>query len=165
MKEYLKNYQEVMEDLSVTRSGLSGEEAKKRLEKNGKNKLREAKPDGIIKRFVKQIAEPMTIILIIAALIAGVMAVYEREFPADVIIIMAVVVINAVLGVIQESKAEKSISALAEMTAATSLVIRDGHTQSIPSEELVVGDIIILEAGAAVPADARIIECASMKIE
>ncbi len=165
MKEYLKDYQEVMKELSVSENGLSKEEAEKRLSENGRNKLREAKTDGIFKRFLKQIAEPMTIILIIAAVIAGVMAVYENEFPADVIIIMAVVIINAVLGVVQESKAEKSISALQEMTAATSIVIRDGRTQTVPSEELVVGDIIILEAGAAVPADARIIECASLKVE
>lgn len=165
MKEYLRDYQEVMRDLSVSESGLSKEEAVTRLSKNGRNKLREAKTDGIVKRFFKQLAEPMTIILIVAALIAGVMAAYEREFPADVIIIMAVVVINAVLGVLQESKAEKSISALQEMTAATSLVIRDGRTQTVPSEELVVGDVIILEAGSAVPADARIIECASLKVE
>ncbi len=165
MNEYLKDYQEVMQELSVSENGLAKEEAEKRLSENGRNRLREAKSDGILKRFFKQLAEPMTIILIVAAVIAGVMAVYENEFPADVIIIMAVVVINAVLGVVQESKAEKSITALQEMSAATSIVIRDGRTQTVPSEELVVGDIIVLEAGAAVPADARIIECASLKVE
>ncbi|MBQ2249491.1 MAG: cation-translocating P-type ATPase, partial [Clostridia bacterium] len=87
------------------------------------------------------------------------------EFPADVVIIMAVVLINAILGVFQESKAEKAIEALQEMSKAQSKVLRDGHQISIPSEDLVVGDVIILEAGDAVPADARIIECASMKIE
>ncbi len=165
MKEYVKDYGEVMKELSVSENGLSGKEAARRLLKNGRNKLREEKGDGIIKRFLKQLAEPMTIILIIAAAIAGIMAVYENEFPADVIIIMAVVIINAVLGVVQESKAEKSIAALQEMSAATSKVIRGGHYMIIPSEELVVGDIIILEAGDAVPADARLIECASLKIE
>ncbi len=165
MKAYLKEYSEVMKTLGASEAGLSGDEAAKRLSENGKNKLREGKSDGVIKRFFKQLAEPMTIILIIAALIAAVMAVYEKEFPADVIIIMAVVIINAVLGVVQESKAEKSIAALQEMSAATSKVMRDGKYMVIPSEELVTGDIIILEAGDAVPADARIIECASLKIE
>ena len=107
----------------------------------------------------------MIIILIVAAVISGITAVYSGESFADVIIIMAVVLINAVLGVIQESKAEKAIAALQEIAAATSKVIRDGRQTVIRSEELVPGDIIVLEAGDAVPADARIIECASMKVE
>ncbi len=165
MREYLTDVSDVMKSLAVTETGLSQTEAERRLEKNGKNKLREQKPETWLHRFLKQLAEPMTIILIVAAVIAGVMALYENHFPTDVIIIMAVVVINAILGVVQESKAEKSIAALQEMAAATSKVIRDGRHMTVPSEELVVGDIIILEAGDAVPADARIIECASLKVE
>ena len=165
MKEYLMEKEAVMQNLGVGESGLSSDEAARRCSENGRNKLREEKSDGILKRFFKQLAEPMTIILIIAAIIAGVMAIYENEFPADVIIIMAVVVINAGLGVLQESKAERSIAALQEMSAATSIVIRDGRMKTVPSEELVVGDIIVLEAGAAVPADARVIESASLKVE
>ena len=113
----------------------------------------------------------MTIILLVAAAISAGVEIYNGvasghwEFPADVVIIMAVVLINAILGVFQESKAEKAIEALQEMSKAQSKVLRDGHQISIPSEDLVVGDVIILEAGDAVPADARIIECASMKIE
>ena len=165
MKEYLSDFGHVMKSLSVTETGLSSKEAKTRLEKNGKNRLAEQKPETWLHRFLKQLSEPMTIILIVAAAIAGIMAVYENHFPTDVIIIMAVVIINAVLGVLQESKAEKSIAALQKMAAATSKVIRDGRLVTVPSEELVVGDVIVLEAGDAVPADARIIEAASLKIE
>ncbi len=165
MKEYLQSSEEVLSALSATENGLSSAEAQSRLEKNGKNKLVEGKKIPMIVRFFQQFAEPMTIILLVAAVISGVMAIFENEFPADVIIIMAVVVINAVLGVLQESKAEKAIAALQEIAAATSKVIRDGHQQTIRSEDLVVGDIIVLEAGDAVPADARILTCASMKIE
>ncbi len=165
MKEYLSSSAEVLEAQGVTEQGLSESSAAERLERNGKNKLVEAKKESLIHRFFKQLAEPMTIILLVAAAISAVLAIVEKEFPSDVIIIMAVVLINAVLGVFQESKAEKAIEALQEMSKAQSKVIRDGKQISIPSEDLVVGDIIILEAGDAVPADARIIECASMKIE
>ena len=165
MKEYLKSSADVMAELSTTPDGLTETDAAAKLAQNGKNKLVEGKKESLLHRFFKQLAEPMTIILIVAAVISGVMAVMENEFPADVIIIMAVVVINAVLGVVQESKAEKAIEALQEIAAATSKVIRGGHQMTVKSEELVTGDIIVLEAGDAVPADARIIECASMKIE
>ncbi len=165
MKEYLKSSTEVLDELKVNENGLSSSEADLRLEKNGKNKLAEGKKESLIHRFFKQLAEPMTIILLVAALISGVLAIVESDFPTDVIIIMAVVLINAVLGVVQESKAEKALEALEKIAAATSKVIRDGHQISIKSEDLVVGDIIVLEAGDAVPADCRIIECASLKIE
>ena len=165
MKEYLQSSEEVLTSLSTSVNGLTTSEAEKRLEANGKNKLAEGKKESMIHRFLKQLAEPMTIILIVAAVISGALAIFEKEFPSDVIIIMAVVLINAILGVFQESKAEKAIEALQEIAAATSKVIRDGHQITVRSEDLVVGDIIVLEAGDAVPADARIIECASMKIE
>ena len=171
MKEYLKKSKDVLSELSSSENGLSGAEAAKRLEQNGKNKLAEGKKESLFHRFLKQLAEPMTIILIVAAIISAGVEIYNGislnhwEFPADVVIIMAVVLINAILGVFQESKAEKAIEALQEIAAAQSKVIRDGHQISVRSEDLVVGDIIVLEAGDAVPADARIIECASMKIE
>ncbi len=165
MKEYLQNSAEVLNALSSSEQGLDKAEAEKRLEQNGKNKLAEGKKESMFHRFFKQFTEPMTIILLVAALISGIMSIVEKHFPEDVIIIMAVVIINAVLGVLQESKAEKAIEALQEIAKATSKVIRNGHQINIPSEDLVVGDIIVLEAGDAVPADARIIECASMKIE
>ena len=171
MKEYLKSSSEVLSALSSSDQGLSKEGAEKRLEQNGKNKLVEGKKESMLHRFLKQLAEPMTIILLVAAAISAGVEIYNGvagghwEFPADVIIIMAVVLINAILGVFQESKAEKAIEALQEIAAATSKVIRNGHLITVHSEDLVVGDIIVLEAGDAVPADARIIECASMKIE
>ena len=171
LKEYLRSSEEVLKEQGVTHDGLNENEARVRLEKNGPNKLVEGKKESLIHRFFKQLAEPMTIILLVAAAISAGVEIYNGvsaghwEFPADVVIIMAVVLINAVLGVFQESKAEKAIEALQEMSKAQSKVIRGGKLLSVASEELVVGDIIILEAGDAVPADARIIECASMKIE
>ena len=171
MKHYLEQTDAVLKETGSSFDGLSTAEAVERLEKNGKNKLAEGKKESLVMRFLKQLAEPMTIILIVAAIISAGVEIYNGianshwEFPADVVIIMAVVIINAVLGVLQESKAEKAIEALQEIAAATSKVIRDGKQIAVHSEDLVVGDIIVLEAGDAVPADARIIECASMKIE
>ena len=167
MKEYLKTKDDVLAEVKSGRSGLSSVEASTRLEQNGKNKLAEGKKDSLIKRFLSQLADPMIIILIVAAVISAVTATVggEGEGYADVIIIMVVVIINAVLGVYQESKAEKAIEALQEIAAATSKVIRDGKIVTVKSEDIVVGDIVVLEAGDSVPADCRIIECASMKIE
>lgn len=135
------------------------------MAENGKNKLAAAKKDSILKQLLKQLADPMIIILLAAAAISGVLAVTQGESFTDVIIILFVVVVNAVLGVYQENKAEKAIEALQEMSAATSKVLRDGKIVTIHSEELVVGDVVLLEAGDAVPADGRIIENASLKIE
>ena len=165
MKFYCEDQEKVLSELGSTRDGLRSGEAAKRLEEGGKNKLAAAKGKSILRRFLEQLADPMIIILLVAALISGVLAVVENESFADVIIILAVVVVNAVLGVYQESKAEKAIEALQEMSAATSKVLRDGKVQIIHSEDLVVGDIIMLEAGDAVPADARILENASLKVE
>ena len=171
MKFYCENESKVFDHVSSQKEGLTTEEAAKRLAKNGNNKLVEGKKESLIVRFFKQLAEPMTIILLVAAAISAGVEIYEGihnnhfEFPTDVIIILAVVLINAILGVLQESKAEKAIEALQEMSKAQSKVLRDGKQISIASEDLVIGDVIILEAGDAVPADARIIECASMKIE
>ena len=171
MKHYLNDSVRVLDEVGSGKDGLSSPEAEARLERYGKNKLVEAKKETLLVRFLKQLAEPMTIILIVAAVISAGVEIYNGissghwEFPTDVVIILAVVLINAILGVFQESKAERAIEALQEMSKAQSKVIRDGRQISIPSEDLVVGDVIILEAGDAVPADARIIECASMKIE
>jgi Ca2+-transporting ATPase len=165
MKHYLEQIDAVFEDVGSSAEGLTDALAEARLEKNGKNKLAEAKKDSLLKRFFKQMTDPMILILIVAAVISAGMAVYEKEFPTDVIIILSVVIINAVLGVYQESKAEKAIEALQEMSAATSKVLRGGKQINVRSEDLVVGDVVILEAGDAVPADCRIFESASMKIE
>ena len=167
MKEYLQDSVKVVEDVKSDGTyGLSSAEAKKRLERDGLNKLKEAKKDPLWKRFFAQMADPMIIMLIVAAVISALtgMAQGDADF-ADVIIICFVVVVNAVLGVVQESKAEEALAALQEMSAAQSKVIRDGQVVTVPSSELVVGDIVVLEAGDSVPADCRIIESASMKIE
>jgi len=172
LKFYCEENDRVLAEVKSSRDGLSSDEAAKRLEENGKNKLVAAKGKSIIRRFFEQLADPMTIILLVAAAVSGVIAGYESvahpgegEGFADVIIILVVVIVNAVLGVYQESKAEKAIEALQEMSAATSKVLRDGKVQIVRSEDLVVGDVILLEAGDSVPADARILENASLKVE
>ncbi|BFJ84298.1 cation-translocating P-type ATPase [Ruthenibacterium sp. TH_2024_36131] len=165
MKFYCEETSAVLQELDSTAEGLSSQEAARRAEQYGPNKLKEGKKITLFQRFVQQLCDPMIIILLVAAAISGITAAYEGESFADVFIILIVVLINAVLGVYQESKAEKAIEALQEMTAATSKVLRDGKMVVLKSEELVPGDVVILEAGDAVPADARILESASMKAE
>ena len=170
MKHYLHTAEEVFADVKSSEAGISEAEAQKRLQENGKNKLEEGKKKTVFKRIIEQLSDPMIIILIIAAAISAVTEWFEHGyfhfvFPTDTVIILVVVVINTILGVVQESKAEAAIEALQEMSAATSKVIRDGKLVSVKSEDLVIGDVIVLEAGDAVPADCRIFECASMKIE
>ena len=170
MRHYLEPIANVMENVKSSFDGLSNEEAADRLERDGKNKLKEAPKESLIKRFFNQIMDPMILILLGAAAISAILTIYNSrqghpEFPSDVLIILVVVIINAVLGVCQESKAEAAIEALQKMSAATSKVLRGGSICHLKSEDIVVGDIILLEAGDAVPADARIVECASMTVE
>ena len=165
MQEYLRDSAVVLREVGSSEQGLGSGEAADRLVKNGQNKLREAKKTPIIVRFFEQMKDPMIIILLAAALVSGITAVIEGESFADVIIILAVVIINAILGVVQESKAEKAIEALQQMSAATCRVLRSGQITRIKNEELVVGDVVLLEAGDAVPADGRILESASLQIE
>lgn len=165
MKHYCEQIDNVLSEVKSTPVGLSSDEANSRLLSNGPNKLAESKKDSLLKRFLNQLTDPMIIILLAAAAISGTLAIVEGESFTDVIIILAVVVINAVLGVYQESKAEKAIEALQQMSAATSKVLRDGKQILVKSEDLVVGDVVLLEAGDAVPADGRLIQNASMKIE
>ncbi len=165
MREYLQVINDVFKGLKTGEEGLTSADARERLEKNGKNKLNEAKSVSLLMRFLNQLKDPMVLVLIVAAIISAITAIYAKESFADVIIILAVVVINSVLGVYQESKAEKAIEALRGMTAAKSKVIRDGKQIEVKSEDLVVGDIIVLEAGDSIPADGRIISSASMKVE
>jgi len=171
MKPYLEEGKKVLEDLQSTPEGLSSQEVQARGEKFGKNKLKEGKKESLLQRFLKELANPMILVLLAAAVVSAVTsfissAVHgESEGFADVFIILFVVILNAVLGVIQESKAEQAIEALKTMTAATSRVLRDGKLELIKSEDLVPGDVILLEAGDSVPADCRILESASMKIE
>ncbi|MBQ7229657.1 MAG: calcium-translocating P-type ATPase, PMCA-type [Oscillospiraceae bacterium] len=165
-KTYTQSAEEVLRDLGVGAEGLTTAEAKARLEKYGPNKLKEAEKPTLFQRFIEQLKDPMLIILMIAAGVSAVTGMLAGESEwAEVIIILAVVLLNAVLGVIQESKAEAAIEALQTMTAATCKVLRDGKMTVLHSDELVPGDVVLLEAGDAVPADGRIIENASMKIE
>ncbi len=170
MKFYLEEQAAVFSHVNSSAEGITTAEAEKRLAANGKNKLKEGKKKTIMQRILEQLSDPMIIILIVAAVISAVTEWFEHGsfhfvFPTDTVIILVVVVINTILGVVQESKAEAAIEALQEMSAATSKVLRDGKLVSVRSEDLVVGDVVILEAGDAVPADCRIFECASMKIE
>lgn len=165
MKYYLESSSEVFGEVKSTENGLTSEQARRRSAETGKNKLAEGKKTPLILRFLSQFADPMIIILIAAAVISAITSVLQKEFPSDVIIIMFVVIVNAILGIYQESKAEKAIEALQKMAAATTKVLRDGKVCEIPSEDLTVGDVVLLEAGDAVPADGRIFESASLKIE
>lgn len=165
MKYYLESSSEVFGEVKSTENGLTSEQARRRSAETGENKLAEGKKTPLILRFLSQFADPMIIILIAAAVISAITSVLQKEFPSDVIIIMFVVIVNAILGVYQESKAEKAIEALQKMAAATTKVLRDGKVCEIPSEDLTVGDVVLLEAGDAVPADGRIFESASLKIE
>ena len=173
MKSYTLSTEEVLKNLDASAEGLSTAQAKERLEKYGPNKLKEAQKATWLQRFMAQLKDPMLIILMIAAVVSAATTVLDHfqtgaelgEGLVEVGIILVVVLLNAILGVIQESKAEAAIEALQTMTAATCKVIRDGKQQVIHSDELVPGDIVVLEAGDAVPADGRIIENASLKIE
>ena len=165
MKAYLEESEAVLAELGSSMQGLTDAEAAARLAKDGPNNLKEGKKDSLLKKFLGELKDPMTIVLIVAALVSAVTALYAGESLTDAIIILAVVLINACLGVYQESKAEAAIEALQQIAAATAKVIRDGHQKAVRADEVVRGDILILEAGDAVPADARIVECASMKTQ
>lgn len=164
-RPYLASVDEVLEGNDTTEAGLSVNEAEKRLQIFGRNKLDEAKKRSTALRFLDQLKDPMIIVLLVAAALSFATSLYQHESSADVFIILFVVVLNSVLGVVQESKAEEAIEALKKMTAATSKVLRGEKIVTVKSEEIVPGDIIILGAGDAVPADGRIIEAASLKIE
>ena len=171
MKYHLLSVDETLKAVGSTAEGLSQEEADKRLLEHGKNKLVEGKKKTWLKRFVEQLVNPMIIVLLIAAAVnlVTIFVEYKGNPPigefAEFFIIVAVVLLNAILGVVQEGKAEQAVEALKQMTTSTCKVIRGGHLTAVKSEDIAVGDIIILEAGDSVPADCRIIESASLKSE
>ncbi len=171
MSAFFKEKNEVLSELNSSAEGLASSEASKRSEKFGKNKLAEGKKETIFQKFIKELINPMILVLLAAATVSAITTIINNamyghnESFAEVFIILFVVVLNAVLGVVQESKAEQAIEALKTMTAATSRVLRDGKIVSVKSEDLVPGDVILLEAGDSVPADCRILESASLKIE
>lgn len=171
MQEFNKSIEETIKETESTLHGLSSLQAEERLQKNGPNEL-EAPPSlPMWKRFINQMKDPMIIILLIAALISGITTYYESvlsqssAFPTDSMIILIVVIINAVLGVVQESKAEKAIESLQKMSASNSKVLRDGKVMMIPSIKLVKGDVVLLEAGDSINADGRVMESASLTVE
>lgn len=167
MKEYLASAEEVLEEQSTSAAqGLTAAEAQSRLASVGPNKLDEEEKTPMWKRFFEQMGDPMVIMLLVAAAISVVTGFIQGEPEwADAAIILSVVILNSVLGVVQEAKSEQALEALQEMSAAQSKVIRDGKLVHMASSELVPGDVVLLEAGDSVPADCRVLESASMKIE
>lgn len=165
MKPYLQSAEQTLAELNASPEGLSSREAAERLAEYGPNRLAEGGKISLTTRFLRQLADPMILVLLAAAALSGFTAAYAGESFADVFIILFVVLLNAVLGVLQERKAEEAIGALKTMTAATTRVLRDRALRTVRSEELVPGDVVRLEAGDAVPADCRILECASLKAE
>ena len=165
MEYYRQSSADTLHALDSTPDGLTQAQADERLARDGHNVLAEPPKPSVVKRFFAQLADPMILVLLAAALVSAVTSAYAHESFADVIIILLVVIINAVLGVYQESKAEQAIAALKALSAAHSRVLRGGKIVTVPSEMLVVGDVLVLEAGDAVPADARVIESASLRAE
>ena len=162
---YQRTQDDILTELESSASGLSEEQAEERLERYGENKLAEAKKTTVLQRFFQQLKDPMLLILLAAAAVSSVTNALSGESFTEVFIILVVVLLNAVLGVIQESKAEAAIEALQSMTAAKCKVLRGGELKVIESSRLVPGDVVVLEAGDAVPADGRLLESASLKIE
>lgn len=147
-------------------NGLTKEEVDERIKKYGENKLTEKKKESMLVKFVKQFNDFMIIILIIAAVISAIMSYVEGSNDyLDSIIIIFIVVLNAIMGVVQESKAEKSLEALKKMSAPTAKVKRNGIVSIIPSTDIVPGDLIIIETGSYIPADARLIKSYNLKVE
>ena len=165
MEYYQQTAREAFAAQASGPEGLTAGQAAARLAKTGPNELRRAKKESLFQRFLQQMADPMIVVLLAAAALSALTAACAGESFADVFIILAVVLINALLGVYQESKAEKAIEALQKMTAAHSRVLRGGRPATVASRELVPGDVVLLEAGCAVPADGRLVETAALKIE
>ncbi|APR08103.1 calcium-translocating P-type ATPase, PMCA-type [Lentilactobacillus parabuchneri] len=157
---YQRTVDDVMSQMKANPRGLTDQEVRDRREQFGPNKLTSKRRTTIIEKFFAQFKDLMIIILIIAAIIAG----FAGE-TVDAIIILAVVILNAIFGVFQESKAENAIDSLKEMSAPMATVLRNGESQSVKSEDIVPGDIVLLEAGDVVPADIRLTEANSLKIE
>ena len=161
---YLQSVKDVFKEVQSSPSGLSSQEAASRLEKYGANTLQEGKKKSLLEKFVDQFKDFMILVLLVAAVVS--MFAHQGDpDPTDAIIILAVVLLNAVLGVFQESKAEEAIEALKKMASPVASVLRDGHVEHIKGEDIVVGDVVILEAGDVVPADMRLFEVNTVKIE
>ena len=167
MKPFAKSQDQVLQELHTGENGLTQAEARERLERYGENKLQEKKKKSMAARFFAQFKDVMIIILLIAAVISLALAFWEQDSAAffEPALILVIVVLNAIMGMAQESKAEKALEALRNMSAPKARVLRDGKEQSIDASQLTVGDVIFLEAGDYVPADARLLSSNSLKAE
>ncbi|WP_314047038.1 cation-translocating P-type ATPase [uncultured Granulicatella sp.] len=161
---YLQSVEEVFNEVKSSPAGLSSQEVASRLEKYGANTLQEGKKKSLLEKFVDQFKDFMILVLLVAAVVSMFAHSGEPD-PTDAVIILAVVLLNAILGVFQESKAEEAIEALKKMASHVASVLRDGHVEHVKGEDIVVGDIVILEAGDVVPADMRLFEVNTVKIE
>ncbi|MFN3739360.1 MAG: calcium-translocating P-type ATPase, PMCA-type [Thermodesulfovibrionales bacterium] len=155
-----RDIEEIFRELGTSIKGLSSEEARRRLQEHGPNELKEKKKRTALMMFLDQFKDFMILVLIGAALVSGIIG-----EPSDTIAIIVIVILNAVIGFIQEYRAEKAMAALKKMASPFATVIRDGNTMNIPSPEIVPGDIVLLEAGNVVPADLRLIEAVQLRIE
>lgn len=158
-KQWKLSQEELLQELNSSMNGLTAEEAKKRLEQYGYNKLQEGKRKGVLQVFAEQFADLLVIILIIAAIISALTGGLEGT-----IVILAVLILNAILGTVQHFKAQKSLDSLKAMAAPNARVIRDGQKMEVPAAELVPGDILLLEAGDVTAADGRVLQNFSLQV-
>ncbi len=167
MEAYKQSVDTVTKEVSVnTETGLTQQEAQQRLKENGRNQFEEAKKDSVLKKFIHSLSDFTTIILLVAAAISFYTAIVtEHGEYFEGILIIAIVIINAVLAIVQEGNAEKSLAALQDMNKQSSAVLRDGKVIEVDAEELVVGDVLVLEAGSMITADARLIQASQMRVE
>jgi Ca2+-transporting ATPase len=171
VKYYLESSDEVLRELKTSSQGLSDREAAARLQQQGKNRLAEEEKRSVFRKFLDSVTDPMILMLLGAALVQVIVTILETRGSftvgsfTDVFVILAVVVLNAIMSLVQESKAETAMAALMQMTADTSKVMRDGRMTVVKSEDLVTGDVVVFEAGDTVPADCRILEAHSLKAE
>ena len=161
---FSKSAEDVKEQLETDfENGLTTEQVAKKQEKYGLNELKAKKKKTLFQKFLEQFKDFTIIVLIVAAIVSGIVGVSEGEGITDTVIILIVVILNAIIGVVQESKAEKSLEALQKLSDHASKVIRNGKLEVIPSKQLVPGDIVVLETGDYIPADLRIIEAVNLK--
>lgn len=165
MKFYNLDSDEILETLKTTKDGLTEEEAKQRLKKDGANKLKESEKESKLKKFLSQFKNLMILVLLIAAIISFIISYLNKESYLDSIIILLIVFINAILGYVEELKADEAIESLKKMQTTKVKVKRDGIVKYINSEDLVCGDIVLLEAGDKVAADARLMMTNSLKVD
>jgi len=166
-KVYLQDYEKIFELSGSSANGLSYPEAKKRLEENGKNAFKEAKKPGLLAKFFSQFKDVLIVVLLVSSLISFIITCIEQSWGDlfDVFFILGVVIFNAIIGVVQENKSDKALEELKNMTKPFSTVIRNGKVTKIKSEDVVIGDVVVLEAGDIVCADLRLFEVASLQIE